>query len=323
MQNLTEDDRFVIACELKSGRKQNWIAEQLDCSPSTISREIKRNRCPDGVYRWQKANQRAKDRKRYRTVIGKLLTGRARSVVNCLLLRNWSPEQISNHLRLTGSWLQVSHQTIYKYVWSYPRRHKLRRALRRNGRRPRRQKPGYITRARKERVSIHLRPEIANNRKRCGDWELDLMTCSRNSGYLITAVDRKSGYTLIGRAKTRHSSGVMDGIIKMFRRTTSKQLRQTFTFDNGSEFYYFKRLEQQLGVKVYFADPFNSGQRGTNENTNGLIRQYFPKDRPYASITNREIKRVARLLNNRPRKRLEYQSPKHVFRSPQKIAIQI
>ena len=323
MQNLTSDDRYFIACELKSGRKQNWIAEQLGCAPSTISREIKRNGGPDGVYRWQKANQRAKDRKRYRTVVGKLSTARARREINYLLLRNWSPEQISTLLRQTNSWLQVSYQTIYKYLWSFPKRHKLRRAMRRRGSRPRRQKPGYITRARRERVSIHQRPAIANARKRIGDWELDLMTCYRNSGYLITAVDRKSGYTLIGRVKTRHSSGVMGGIIKMFRRTTSKHVRKTFTFDNGSEFYYFKRLEEQLGVTVYFADPFNSGQRGTNENTNGLIRQYFPKDRPYASITNRVIKRVTRLLNDRPRKRLEFQTPKHVFKSPPKIAIQI
>lgn len=323
MHKLTEDERYFIACHIDQGKTQKWIADQLGRNPSTISRELERNRCSDGRYRWHLATRRARDRKRFRTVIGKLLTGRARQEINYLLLLNWSPEQISNHLRLTNSWLQVSHQTIYKYVWSFPRFHKLRKALRRRGRRPRRKKPGFLTRARKERVSIHLRPKIAGDRQRLGDWELDLMTCHRNSGYLITAVDRKSGYTLIGRAKTRHSSGVMDGIIKMFRRTTSKHLRQTFTFDNGSEFYYFKRLEEQLGPTVYFADPFNSGQRGTNENTNGLIRQYFPRDRSYASITNREIKRVAQLLNNRPRKRLEYQTPKHVFRSPQKIAIQI
>ena len=125
MQNLTSDDRYFIACELKSGRKQNWIAEQLGCAPSTISREIKRNRGPDGVYRWQKANQRARGRKRYRTVVGKLSAARARREINYLLLRNWSPEQISTLLRQTNSWLQVSHQTIYKYLWSFPKRHKL------------------------------------------------------------------------------------------------------------------------------------------------------------------------------------------------------
>jgi IS30 family transposase len=195
--------------------------------------------------------------------------------------------------------------------------------LRRRGRRPRRRKPGYVNRARRERRSIHDRPEVADQRQRLGDWELDLMTCYRNSGYLITAVDRKSGYTLIGRAKTRHSSRVMDRIVKMFHGRIPKRLRQTFTFDNGVEFYFFKRLEKELGVTVYFADPYNSGQRGTNENTNGLIRQYFPKNRTYGSITNRAIKRVAQYLNDRPRKRLQFQSPKHVFKSPQNIAIQI
>ena len=319
MKNLTSNERYFIAWELKKGTKRNWIAEQLGRSPGTITREIQRNSCPDGIYRWQEAVQRARNRKRNRTVIGKLLTGRARRLINCMLHRNWSPEQISNHLRLTNSWLQVSHQTIYKYVWSYPKGHRLQKSLRRKGRRPRRQMPGFINRARKDRVSIHLRPKIANDRQRIGDWELDLMRCHRNSGYLITAVDRKSGYTLIGRSKTRHSHKVIEEIIKMFRRTTH---RHTFTFDNGNEFYYFKQLEKKLGVTVYFADPFNSGQRGTNENTNGLIRQYFDKKTTYGSITNRAIKKVTQLLNNRPRKRLEYLTPKHVFRSPPKIAIQ-
>ena len=322
MKNLTSNDRYFIAWELKANKKRSWIAEQLGRSPSTITREIARNSCSDGVYRWQKAVQRASDRKRNRTVIGKLLPGRARRLVNCLLHRNWSPQQISNYLRRTNSWLQVSHQTIYKYVWSYPKGHQLQKALRRRGRRPRRQMPGFINRARKDRVSIHLRPKIANDRLRIGDWELDLMRCHRNSGYLVTAVDRKSGYTLIGRSKTRHSHKVIQEIIKMFRRRIPRHLRKTFTFDNGNEFFYFKQLEDKLGVTVYFADPFNSGQRGTNENTNGLIRQYFDKKTSYAIITNRAIKKVERLLNNRPRKRLEYLSPNNVFRSPPKIAIQ-
>ena len=323
MPKLSEDERYFIACEIRAGKKQTWIADQLGRSPSTISRELERNRCADGVYRWHIAHRRAKDRKRFRTVAEKLLDGKSRRLINCLLLRYWSPEQISNFLRRTGSWLQVSHQTIYKYVWSFPRYHKLRQALRRRGRRPRRKKPGFINRARRERRSIHERPRIANDRQRLGDWELDLMTCHRNSGYLITAVDRKSGYTLISRAKTKHSSGVMDRIVEMFRGKIAKRHRLTFTFDNGVEFYFFKRLEQELGVTVYFADPYNSGQRGTNENTNGLIRQYFPKNRTYASITNRQIKKVAQFLNDRPRKRLEFQTPKQVFKSTPNIAIQI
>lgn len=177
MPNLTADERYEIAWALKSGRKQTQIAEQLGRDPGTISRELKRNTCPDGVYRWEKADRRARDRKSNRTVIGKLLIGRARRLVNGFLLRNWSPEQISNHLRNTNSWLQVSHQTIYKYIWSYPKGHQLQRALRRRGRRPRRQPPGFVNRARKAHRSIHLRPKIANNRQRIGDWELDLMRC--------------------------------------------------------------------------------------------------------------------------------------------------
>ena len=119
MSKLSEDERYFIGCHYQS-RTQKWIAEQLGRDPSTVSRELDRNRCPDGGYRFHKAHLRARDRKRYRTVIGKMLSGKARRAINCLLLRNWSPEQISNYLRRTGFWLQVSHQTIYKYVWSFP-----------------------------------------------------------------------------------------------------------------------------------------------------------------------------------------------------------
>lgn len=322
MKNLNEDERYFIAEHLKDGRTQKWIADQLGRSESTISRELERNRCSDGAYRFHLAHQRANKRKRFRTVQPKLLIGVLRQKIKRLLGNNWSPEQVSDHLRSIGYQYQVSHQTIYKYLWSLTKCHRIRKGMRRGGRRPRRKKPGFVNRARLERRSIHTRPEIVQQRGRLGDWELDLVVCHRSSGYLITAVDRKSGYTLIGRSKRRTSSDVMDRIVDMFR-SIPKRLRKTFTFDNGSEFYYFKILERELGVTVYYADPYNSGQRGTNENTNGLIRQYFPKSMRYASIKNKDIKRVVRLLNNRPRKRLKSQTPRNVFRSPLKIAIQI
>ena len=322
MHKLNEDERYFIADHISRGRSQKWISDQLGRHPSTISRELRRNQCVDGTYRFYQAQKRAVSRKRFRTVLPKIYRGELRRKINSLLLRNWSPEQISNYLRMTGFKFQISHQTIYKYVWSLKRDHRLRKALRRRGRRPRRRKPGFVNRARAERRSIHERPKVVDHRQRLGDWELDLVTCYRNSGYLITAVERKSGYTMISRVKTKCSGGVMDKIVAMFRNM-AKRLRLTFTFDNGVEFYYFKRLMRDLGVHVYFADPYNSGQRGTNENTNGLIRQYFPKQMPYGSIKNKDIKRVVQLLNNRPRKRLNFQTPKHVFRSPTKIAIQI
>lgn len=322
MKKLNADERTFLAEQIGIGKKKKWIADQLGRHPSTIGRELDRNRCPDGKYRCFKAQQRAVERKRYRTVTPKMLNGKLRRFVVSLLFRNWSPEQISSWLRLTGSKYQVSHQTIYKYVWRHPLAHPVRSSLRRRGRRPRKKKPGFINRARRERRSIHDRPGIVQRRGRVGDWELDLMRCHRNSGYLITAVDRRSGYTLISRSKKKNSGDVMDRIVSMFRHIP-KRLRLTFTFDNGVEFYYFKRLEEELGVTVYFADPYNSGQRGTNENTNGLIRQYFDKQTSYGSISNKDIKRVVQLLNNRPRKRLNYQAPKTVFRPPQKIAIQI
>ncbi|WP_145175410.1 IS30 family transposase [Rubripirellula lacrimiformis] len=152
------------------------------------------------------------------------------------------------------------------------------------------------------------RPKVANHRKRCGDWELDLMTCAKLSSYLITAVDRRSRYTLIRRVRNKQSGRVMEGILKMFE-DIDPSIIKTMTFDNGNEFYYHRMLTEQLGVKVYFADPYKSGQRGTNENTNGLIRQFFPKTMTYAMINPQAVRRVQDLLNDRPRKTHGYKPP--------------
>jgi len=322
MSHLSFEERRVISQSLLHGVSQLQIAQQLARSPSTISREIARNRFEDGQYHALRAHRNAIDRRSQRTVTPKLEKPEIFAKVATKLELNWSPQQISGTLAAESGKPVISHQTIYSYLWRLDKNHTHRQGMRRRGRRPRKAKPGFVAKAIRDRASIHDRPRVVKTRGRIGDWELDLMCCHRNSGFLITAVERKTGYTLIRKVASKHSVRVTDGIIKMFEGF-DRSVIKTFTFDNGVEFYYHGRLTRALGVKVYFADPYNSGQRGTNENTNGLIRQYFPKTLDYGLISLRDVQRAQRLLNERPRLRLDFRTPSAVLGKHPKIAFRI
>ena len=322
MSHLSLEERAVISSGLVRGETQKAIANSLGRSPSTVSREIARNRELGHGYFFPCANQKAIRRRRQRNVTPKIQQGDLFEKVAEKLVLNWSPQQISGWLAEQDDKLRVSHQTIYDYLWRLPQDHVHRRAMRRRGKRPRKAKPGFITRAAQDRVSIHDRPQVVAKRARTGDWELDLMTCHRASGYLITAVERRTGYLLVSKVASKHSGKVIDGIVKLFG-FMDEALLKTFTFDNGTEFYYHAKLNKKLGVKVYFADPYNSGQRGSNENTNGLIRQYFPKTLGYESISHQAVKKVQELINHRPRRRLNFQTPAAVLGKHPRIAFQI
>lgn len=312
MAHLTLSDRIVIRKLILSGQRQNYISRLLGVSASTISREISRNHVTGKHYNAAEANKRAVFLKRRPSVVSKLEDPALFAIVSEKLSLNWSPEQISGHLRTTGGEAQVSHQTIYAYLWSLDRNHAHRKAMRRKGHHDRKQKPGFIAKQKADRISIHDRPQVANQRRRIGDWELDLVVCKKGTGYLVTAVDRKTGYMLLGRTKTKRTGSVMEAIRKMFSGIENNLIK-TMTFDNGTEFYYHRMLTRWFGVKVYFADPYNSGQRGTNENTNGLLRQYFCKGMDYSAISWQAVRRAAMLLNSRPRKRHNYQTPASLF----------
>lgn len=289
MAHLTFHDRIVISEMRRTGDRQKVIAERIGCSESTISRELSRNYVNGRHYEPLAANRRAVALKTRPSVVSKLEDPELFTEVNEKLLLNWSPEQISGSLREQAGELQISHQTIYKYLWSLDRESPIRAAMRRKGRRPRKEKPGFVRNQAANRVSIHDRPAVASNRQRIGDWELDLVVCKKSTGYLVTAVDRMTGYILIGRCKTKATRVVMDTIRKMFQDVPPSQVK-TMTFDNGTEFFYHLLLTQWLKVKVYFADPYCSGQRGTNENTNGLLRQYFSKGLDYDLISWQQIR---------------------------------
>lgn len=314
MPHLSFDERIEISLMRQSGNTQKEIAEHLGRHPSTISRELKRNSSRYNYYRASLANKLAAKRRRQPSVVSKLEKyPDLLAVVKRLLLENWSPQQVSGWLKDEKFEQTVSTQTIYRFLNHLDKKDVLRRSMRRQGRRKRRQKPGFIKSQLRDRVSIHDRPKIVEKRNRIGDWELDLVRAHRASGYLITAVDRMTGYTLVRKVARKCSDMVMKGIIKMFQSIDPQKIK-TFTFDNGTEFYYHKMLKDALGVKVYFADPYNSGQRGTNENTNGLLRQYFPKTMDYRYISWQAVAKAQNKLNHRPRLRLGFQTPHSRFK---------
>lgn len=312
MSHLTLDERIVIYRLRLCGETQKEIAKVLGRSPSTISRELRRNSSRTYGYFPHQANRCACKRQCQPSVVSKLEEPRLYKAVTDKLKENYSPEQISGWLKRETKDLRISHQTIYRFLYGLDRKHAFRLAMRRGGRRNRKEKPGFIKQQLRNRVSIHSRPKSVENRKEVGHWEMDLMTCHKSSGHLVTAVERKTGYTLIGRVPTKQSAGVMKRITQMFEVIDPRKLK-TMTFDNGTEFFYHDMLRESMDVKVYFADPYKSYQRGTNENTNGLIRQYFPKTLDYGYISWQEVAKVQSILNSRPRLRLGFQTPASQF----------
>jgi len=302
---LTQEQRYQIQALLKMEHSQTEIAEVLGTHRSTISREVKRNLGKRG-YRPQQAHQFALNRrKKTKLTIGV----ETWALVEEKILEDWSPEQITGRLKEIG--VSISHEHIYQYVyadkraggelWTHLRCQKKRRK-RAGGRDRRGQIPG--------RVSIEQRPAVVEERTRLGDWEGDTIIGHGHKGALLTLVDRKSGYTLIGRLTKREAQQVVDRSAELL---SLMPYVETLTVDNGKEFAGHAKIKDQTGADVYFAHPYASWERGTNENTNGLIRQYLPKKRRLDDVEEHQIVEIMRKLNNRPRKRLAFKTPHEVF----------
>jgi IS30 family transposase len=290
----------------KDGQTQEKIAQLMGRHPSTISRELRRNRGQRG-YRPQQAQRLADARRQACRRSAKLDDPIVHDHVEQKLTQLWSPDQIAGRLRAKHPrdpqrW--VSRQTIYN--WITRRAPHWKAQLRRGGRPVERR--GKL----RDVVRIDGRPEIINRRRRYGDWEGDTLVGKGRRSALVTLVERKSGYTRIGRAD--------DLTAPSTARVTRRRLqnlpvgwRRSITFDNGKEFADHHQIARQLGVDIYFALPYRSWQRGTNENTNGLLRQFFPKGTDFSQISHRVVARAEDQLNERPRKRLGYQTPAEVF----------
>ena len=318
--HLTEDERFGIFYQQQEGWSKARVGRALKRHRGTIGRELARfRRHPrllySGGYFPDTAHELARERRcklrgarwtKHRPLLAYVLGG---------LRRRWSPEQIAGRLALdypADPAMRVSHQSIYSHVrsdrktggglWKYLRQsHKTRRKSYGSG--PRRCRIP-------NRVGIEHRPKEANTRRRVGHWEADTMIGRR--GRLATCVDRKSRYVIIARLPNGSAAEFNAAAIRRFRRMPAR-IRKTITTDNGSEFVEHGKLSARLGFKTFFANPYSSWERGTNENTNGLIRQYCPKKSDFSQLTPQRVARIEQALNNRPRKCLGYRTPAEIL----------
>jgi IS30 family transposase len=292
----------------KAGKPFREIAEALGRSRSTIYREVNRNTGGCG-YRPQQAQRFAQERRQACRRPAKLSHPSIRSYVIKHLKLKWSPEQIAGRLCIEqprNKQCHVSYQTIYNWLWSdgFEWREHLRRGTRRSEPETR----GQL----KDCRTIVGRPQVVNSKGRYGDWEGDtIVSPGRRSG-LTTMVERKSQYLRVRKTNSLKSRDTMRAANSSLKDLPDKLLR-TITLDNGKEFAEHHRLTDRLGADVYFAQPYASYQRGLNENTNGLLRQFFPKGTDFARISRRRVARAEQLLNDRPRKSLGYRTPSEVF----------
>lgn len=305
---LTQEERYQIQALMKAGHNQTEIAEVLGRHKSTISRELRRNHGLRG-YRPRQAHRLSVERRQSK-VRSRIATAHWK-LVEQLLREDWSPEQISLWLGdETG--IQISHEWIYQYVLQDKSvGGNLYRHLR--CQKQRRKRYGSYSRRGQliNRVSIDERPAVADARSRLGDWELDTIIGKSHKQAIVTLTERKSRLTLIHKVERKTADNVTRAILRLLKPIANRV--HTLTSDNGKEFAGHETIAKGLGARFFFAHPYASWERGLNENTNGLIRQYFPKHRDFTTITQAEINHVMDKLNNRPRKCLGIKTPNQVF----------
>jgi len=313
-QHLNKEDRFYIWNALRDGKTQKQIAYILNRHPSTICREIKRNTPrPSYLYTYEWATQLVRWRKeRTNRRKHRKLNAETERLVVQLIRQYLSPEQVSGYLKQHHQ-IFISHETIYRYIYADRSLHQELRPFLRQGAKLRRKRYGSGARASKipDRVCITERPNIVEDKTRLGDWECDTVIGKDRKSVLVTVVDRASLYTCTSRVYSRTSKVVCDAIIRMLLPFKDRVL--TLTFDNGSEFVRHKKIARALDANTYFAHPYSSWERGINENTNGLLRQFFPKRTDFRKVSWKQVKDAVDNLNNRPRKTRGYLTPNQLF----------
>ena len=309
-RQLTSEERHTLSTLRKQGFNQARIARALGRDRSTISREVRRNsRDREGrVYRPELADDYARWR-RSRSRRNERFDRQHWAIVVEHLSKQWSPEQISGWLRRKGQ-LSISYETIYRYIWKDRRKGgQLYLHLRCSPKQRRKRYGRYDSRGRLAgKRPIVERPAGAQNRSRVGHLEGDTVIGNlRDKHCVLTLVDRKTGYVMIGKLEARTVEATNRRAIGLIRK--APRSTRTITADNGTEFHGYKDIESATGADFYFAAPYHSWERGTSENTNGLIRQYLPKRTSMAHVTQFDCDRIAHKLNTRPRKRLGYCTP--------------
>ena len=309
--HLTQEERYQIYALLREGFSKRHIALRLERAPSTICREIKRNRNRNAYFA-KHAHKLAKTRhnSNHKTVDPAVW----KQVKSYLALQS-SPEQIASHIA-------VSMHSIYRYIpQDKIKEGHLYQHLRFRSQRKRKYGHPETRGKLNNRRSIHERPQIIHQRSRFGDLEIDTIVGKNHQQSLVSIVDRKTGYLWLKKCSTRKSQDVREATVDLLHPI--KEELQTITADNGKEFSLHKQIADELGIEFYFADPYSAWQRGTNENTNGLIRQYIRKGSNLNDYSDEYIAEITYRLNHHPRKRLGFKSPSQVLLQEHGVALQM
>ena len=307
--HLTYEQRCQIFVLIESGDSITKIARVIRVHRSTISREIKRN-AEQGKYHHEIANKKARSRRLLSP--NKKMTPHLISIIEEKIQLDWSPVQISGRLKKQGN-EYVSHETIYKHIWADKKeggflfRHLRHKGKKYNKRCNKNSGRGCIP----NRIDIDFRPLIVEEKKRLGDWELDTIIGANHKGAIVSIVDRASKLTKLVKVPNKSSENVGKAIISVLSPIQDHVL--TLTADNGKEFASHQKVSLELQSEFYFAKPYHSWERGLNEHTNGLVRQYFPKGKSFENISQEDIEKVENYLNHRPRKVLNFETPKEAF----------
>ena len=320
-KHFSVDEREKIQRGLWEKRSIRTIAKNIDRSPASVSREIRRNHPPERrVYTPRLAHQRALEKRTCRGRKDRLKSDIIRTYVNAKLKEGWSPQQVAGCIKKDMK-KTISHEAIYQYIYAQFKRNGYGRCIGEDLR-------GYLKRRHKQRhahgarkyqraprpsfTSIEERPNVVAKRTRIGDWEGDSIVSRKSKVALNTLVERKTGLVFITKVPNGTARATGQAVTTRLH-AVPRELRHTLTLDNGPENTCHQELHEALGIDCFAAHPYASWERGTNENTNGLIRWYFPKGTDFATISDEEIERVELALNSRPRKRLGYKTPLQVW----------
>ncbi|MEI7883830.1 MAG: IS30 family transposase [Clostridia bacterium] len=307
----TTEERESAMIMRSNGLSFRAIALILGRHASTLTREFRRNIKPDGCYRASYATKQYNKRRKKSCKKSILSNPIAMQFVIGKMLIKWTPEQISGYSKLHAFPISFSYGTIYRAIDNHILPSPLKKEMR--------FKNKYKTHKKNDKrgkmqdiTSIHKRSASIENRKSLGHWESDTILGKRKTGAIATHVERKSGYLIAAKIEKHNSELFTEVTIKSFAKIPKKYCR-TFTVDRGKEFTLHKILAEKLKARIYFCDPYAPWQRGTNENTNGLLRQFYPKKTSFAHITQDDLELVVALINQRPRKRLGWRTPEEVF----------
>lgn len=312
-RHLTMEQRYKIDALHKAGHKAPDIADQLDVNKSTIYRELKRNSSKRGFYNARSAHDISKEKKERFTHNRKFNRAMERFIRDKLSNEQWSPEQIAGYCKVNGI-LMVSHERIYQFIYQDKAEGgQLYKHLRVASKKYRKRygsgkkKRGII----KDKVSIDQRPDCINNKERVGDWEIDTIIGKDKKGAIVTIAERATAFVLIARLEGKNALELARAVVRLM--APFKDLVLSITSDNGLEFAMHKYIARKLDAEFYFAHPYSSWERGLNEYSNRLIRQYIPKKTDFNDVNDQQIRDITMKLNSRPRKKLNFKSPGSVF----------